>query len=73
MQTYVATFGLGHKLHNKYQPIIAESKMEAQKIMLGNYGQTWAFLYTEKDFKRKQLIGFFRDLEPLSTIKKGMI
>jgi len=70
---FIGTFGIGHELHDRYQPIEAESSMEAYKLMLGAYGKSFAFVYKEKDFERKQMIGFFSDLEPLPVLKKEMV
>ena len=73
MEKFIGTFGIGHELHDKYQPIEAESSMEAYKLMLGAYGKSFAFVYKQRDFNRKQMIGFFKDLEPLPTIKRSVV
>ena len=71
MDKFIGTFGIGHELHDKYQPIEAESPTEAYKLMLGAHGKSFDFVYKQEVFNRKQIIGFFSDLEPLPVLKKG--
>jgi len=73
MEKFIGTFGIGHELHDKYQPIEAANIAEAHALMYSRYGKKFAFVYRHDIFNRKQIIGFFKDLEPLPVLKKEMV
>lgn len=51
MQTFYHTFGIGHPLSHKVQPIVASDCTEALKVMFSKHGSRWAFQYNEKQWE----------------------
>lgn len=70
MNTYIFTFGIGHKLGRKYQPIIAKDAYDAREVMDSAHGNDWAFAYTEDKFNSSKESGFFLNLTPLKIINE---
>ena len=52
METFYATFGFNQTLGSCYVKFMAEDLKQANEIMYEKYGQLWAFIYSEKDFKQ---------------------
>lgn len=68
MNRYVGTFGIGHELGQRYQPISAPGLIEAQRAMRSVYGTDYAFLYTQEQFNQSKSNGYFKNLRPLQTL-----
>lgn len=51
MQTFYHTFGIGHPLSHKVQPIRATNSTEALKVMFKKHGDRWAIQYNEKQWE----------------------
>lgn len=68
MKQFIGTFGIGHELGDRYQPITAPDLIEAQKEMHLIYGTEYAFIYTKEHFEGSKEKGFFRYLKPLQAI-----
>jgi len=73
MNMYIFTFGINRKHCDNFQPIIANSMEEAEKLMFEHHGQDWAFGYTEKSFNKSRQQGLFTNLTPLSIIQKEAV
>ena len=73
MPVYIFTFGINQKYKGNFQPIVANSFQEAEKLMFKHYGKDWAFGYTEKSFNASRHQGFFVDLKPLPIIQKEAV
>jgi len=69
---YIGTFGTGHELHDKVQMIIAESKEQAEQLMMDKHGKDWAFVYSPREFRDEKLKGRFNNVKTLPTIKQGV-
>lgn len=48
MNIYYFTFGIAHTFAKFVQPILAPTKLEAEKIMHRAFGSDWAFSYDDK-------------------------
>ena len=68
MNLYICTFGIGSELSDKFQPIVAKDKRQAELTMMLNHGRHWANCYTESEFDYSKEQGIFLDLKPLKTI-----
>lgn len=68
MNQYYGTFGTGNSHHGHYQPILANTLGQAEKIMFETHGCKWAAVYTDKEFNKSKQQGFFLGLKPLSII-----
>lgn len=66
---YIGTFGVGHELHDKVQPIFAGSKEQAENLMATRHGKEWTFMYSPEDFVQAKLKGYFRNVKTLPVIE----
>lgn len=73
MPIYIFTFGINRKHNGHYQPVVANSMVEAERLMFQHYGRDWAFGYTENSFNASRKQGFFVNLKPLPIIQKEAV
>lgn len=70
MNKYYVTFGVGNRLSEFIQPIVASSKEEAEKKMNEVYGREWAFCYDEDEFNSLEFN--LKELRPIYCGDPGM-
>lgn len=68
METFYFTFGIGHALNDRFQPIVAPDIERAREKMYKTFGYDWAFVYTQNEFQESINKGFFLKLKPLKPI-----
>lgn len=68
MNNYYFTFGVGHYLGHKFQPIVAANVEDAREKMIEAHGTDWSSCYSESDFKDCLGDGIFTDLTPLEPL-----
>lgn len=68
MNLYICTFGISSELSDKFQPIVADDKRQAELKMFQVHGRHWANCYTESEFDQSLEQGIFKELKPLKTI-----
>lgn len=68
MDKHYFTFGVNHPNRNRHQIIYASYPDTAAEKMHEIHGRDWAFQYTEKEWWRARIDGFFEENLPLEEI-----
>lgn len=68
MSKFYFTFGVGHELSDKVQPIVADNLKIAMAKMFDLYGRNWAMDYTSEEYNHQVLNGELPLKEELETV-----